>query len=82
MQIRSSNSAVATRTVKHNPMIIACDRNWDEVYRAPLDQIKGMAYGPRQDYESGYRGIKYNQCISDASRGADGRSIYGWTVVA
>ena len=77
MQVRSSNSAVATRTVKHNPMIIACDRNWDEVYRAPLDQIKGMAYGPREDYESGYRGMKINWCTSQ-----DSVKVHGWTVVA
>lgn len=76
MQVRSSNSAVATRTVKHNPMIIACDRNWNEIYRAPLDQIKGMAYGPREDYESGYRGIKLNWATGNP---ANGIKVYAWS---
>jgi hypothetical protein len=78
MQVRSSNMSVASAgSTKHNPMIIACDRYWEEIYRAPLDQIKGMAYGVREDYESGYRGMKSNWCTSP-----DSRNVHGWTVVA
>lgn len=68
MQLRSANNAtlsatsVANRTL--NPIIIAFDRNWNELFRKPLNQIEGMAYGVREDYENGYRGIKHNWCTS------------------
>ena len=64
MQHRSANSAVASTTSPRNPIIIAFDRNWNELYRKPLTQIEGMAYGVRDDYESGYRGIKINMAQS------------------
>ena len=68
MQLRSANNAtlsaskVANRT--HNPTIIAFDRNWNEIYRKNLNDISEMAYGVREDYETGYRGIKINQALS------------------
>lgn len=68
MQIRSTNCAIHQPTKVANPIIAAFDRNWNELYRAPLSQIEGMAYGVREDYESGYRGIKTNWCISEASK--------------
>jgi hypothetical protein len=68
MQLRSSNSSVATLSSKRNPTIIAFDMFWQEIYRMPLSQVEGMAYGVRDDYEAGYRGIKSNQCVSDVSR--------------
>ena len=62
MQIRSSNSSCVSATSVANPIIIAFDRNWNELFRNHLNQIEGMAYGVREDYESGYRGIKFNWC--------------------
>lgn len=60
MQLRSANFATAGVQSKCNPIIIALDRNWCELYRAPLNQIDGMAGGVRLDYESGYRGLRLN----------------------
>lgn len=68
MQLRSANNATHQATSVANPIIAAFDRNWNELYRKPLNQIEGMAYGVREDYESGYRGIKTNWCISESSR--------------
>lgn len=73
MQIRSANSSVASSRAKHDPIIIAFGLGWVELYRAPLSQIQGMAYGTREDYESGYRGIKHNWCTSDASK-----KVHAW----
>ena len=67
MQVRSANFATSGVQSKCNPIIIAFDRNWNEIYRAPLNMIDGMAYGPREDYEGGYRGIKLNWCTSQTS---------------
>lgn len=80
MQLRSANSATlsATNVANHasartptrtpirtlNPTIIAFDRNWNELFRKPLSQIDCMAYGVREDYGNGYRGIKINQAAS------------------
>lgn len=60
MQIRSANFATAGVQSKCNPIIIALDRNFDEIYRAPLNQIDGMAGAVRLDYESGFRGLRLN----------------------
>ncbi len=73
MQLRSANNATHQATSVVNPTIIAFDRNWNELYRKPLSQIEGMAYGVREDYESGYRGIKTNWCTSEASK-----SVCAW----
>jgi hypothetical protein len=67
MQIRSANAHTPVTSKVANPIIIAFGRNWEELYRAPLSQIQGMAYGTREDYESGYRGIKHNWCTSAGS---------------
>ena len=53
MQIRSANSATHQPTKKCDPIIIAFDRNWNELYRERLSMIDGMAYGVREDYEIG-----------------------------
>ena len=42
MQLRSANFATAQVASKCNPIIIAFDRNWRELYRAPLNLIDGM----------------------------------------
>ena len=68
MQIRSANSATHQPTKKCDPIIIAFDRNWNELYREKLSLIDGMAYGVREDYESGYRGIKTNWCTTNSTR--------------
>ena len=60
MQLRSANFATAGVQSKCNPIIIALDRNFDELYRAPLSQIDGMAGAVRRDYESGHRGLRLN----------------------
>jgi len=68
MQVRSSNSSVSSSAVAtRDPIIIAFGLGWKELYRAPLSKIQGMAYGTREDYESGYRGIKHNWCTSNES---------------
>ena len=64
MQVRSANSAVSSLGSVRNPMIIAFDRNWRELFRAPLFSIDCMAWGVREDYENGYRGIKLNMATS------------------
>lgn len=68
MQVRSSNSSVSSaptpRNTIRNPIIIAFDRNWRELFRKNLNEIDCMAYGVRDDYESGYRGIKINMAQS------------------
>lgn len=75
MQVRSSNSSVVSSGASpRNPIIIAFGRNWEELYRAPLSQIQGMAYGVREDYESGYRGIKHNWCTADKSA-----KVFAWS---
>jgi len=77
MQLRSSNSSCVSATIVANivlnPIIIAFDRKWKELYRAPLSQIQGMAYGVREDYENGFRGIKHNWCPS-----ADSQKVHAW----
>lgn len=67
MQVRNQNSHAHQPTTKRDPMIIAFGLGWKELYRAPLSKIQGMAYGVREDYESGYRGIKTNWCTSPES---------------
>jgi hypothetical protein len=74
MQVRSSNSSVASASAKHDPIIIAFGLGWRELYRAPLSRIHGMAYGTREDYESGYRGIKTNWCTS-----AESEKVHAWS---
>jgi hypothetical protein len=73
MQLRSANSATNSATSVANPIIIAFDRKWNELYRAPLSQIQGMAYGVREDYESGFRGIKHNWCTTQTSE-----KVHAW----
>lgn len=60
MQLRSANFATTGVQSKCNPIIIAFDRNWRELFRSPLNQIDGMAGGVRCDYETGFRGIRLN----------------------
>jgi hypothetical protein len=60
MQLRSANFATSGVQSKCNPIIIALDRKWREIYRAPLNQIDGMAGAVRNDYEAGHRGIRIN----------------------
>ena len=75
MQVRSANcSVVSSGSSPRNPIIIAFGRNWEELYRAPLSQIQGMAYGVREDYESGYRGIKHNWCTAKTSE-----RVHAWS---
>ena len=88
MQIRSANSSAnpsASRASHRlNPMVIAFDRNWNELYRKPLSQIEGMAYGTREDYENGYRGIKHNWCIGTPASSASPAStprVFAWSVL-
>ena len=69
MQVRSANSAVSSLGSVRNPMIIAFDRNWRELFRAPLFSIDCMSWGTREDYENGYRGIKINQAQSRTTHG-------------
>jgi len=38
--------------------------------------IDGMAYGVREDYESGYRGIKLNWATGNP---ANGIKVYAWS---
>ena len=74
MQVRSANcSVVSSGSSPRNPIIIAFGRNWEELYRAPLSQIQGMAYGVREDYGNGYRGIKINQAPSRTTH-----KIHAW----
>ena len=74
MQVRSANSSVHTPAAKHDPIIIAFGLGWVELYRAPLSRIEGMAYGVREDYESGYRGIKHNWCTAKTSE-----RVHAWS---
>ena len=76
MQIRSSNMSVDAVATPRNPTIIAFDRNWRELYREELKLIDGMAYGVREDYESGYRGIKLNWATGNP---ANGIKVYAWS---
>ena len=76
MQIRSANSSTSSATQARNPVIIAFDRNWRELYREELRLIDGMAYGVREDYESGYRGIKLNWATGNP---ANGVKVYAWS---
>ena len=69
MQIRSANSSTHAPAAKRNPVIIAFDRKWNEMFRLPLQSIDCMAYGTREDYENGYRGIKINQAQSRTTHG-------------
>ena len=64
MQVRSSNSSVSSAPTPRNPIIIAFDRNWRELFRKNLNEIDCMAWGTRDDYENGYRGIKINMAQS------------------
>ena len=74
MQVRSANSHNSAVATKRNPIIIAFDRKWRELFRAPLQSIDCMAYGVRDDYESGYRGIKHNWCTAKTSE-----RVYAWS---
>ena len=74
MQIRSANSSVVSSPAKRDPIIIAFGLGWVELYRAPLSRIEGMAYGTREDYESGYRGIKHNWCTAKTSE-----RVHAWS---
>ena len=74
MQVRSANSSAHSPASKHDPLIIAFGLGWKELYRAPLSKIEGMAYGVREDYESGYRGIKTNWCTSKTSE-----KVHAWS---
>jgi len=74
MQIRNQNSHAHTPAAKRDPIIIAFGLGWVELYRAPLSKIEGMAYGTREDYESGYRGIKHNWCTSATSA-----KVHAWS---
>jgi len=76
MQVRSFNMSVDAVATPHNPTIIAFDRNWRELYREQLRHIDGMAYGVREDYESGYRGIKLNWATGNP---ANGIKVYAWS---
>jgi hypothetical protein len=78
MQIRSANNACHSATSVANPTIIAFDRQWNELFRMPLSQIEGMAYGVREDYENGYRGIKHNWCIGK-SADTTAQRIHAWS---
>ena len=60
MQRRSANFATAGVQSKCNPTIIALDRNFNEMFRAPLNLIDGMAPAVRRDYEGGHRGLRLN----------------------
>lgn len=73
MQLRSANNATVSATIVANPTIIAFDRKWNELFRAPLSQIDCMAYGVREDYGNGYRGIKINQAPSRTTH-----NIHAW----
>ena len=74
MQVRSANSAVSSLGSVRNPIIIAFDRNWREIYRKPLNAIDCMAWGVREDYENGYRGIKLNLATSRTTH-----RIHAWS---
>jgi hypothetical protein len=74
MQVRSANSSVVSSPAKRDPIIIAFGLGWKELYRAPLSKIEGMAYGTREDYESGYRGIKHNWCTAKTSE-----KVHAWS---
>ena len=69
MQTRNQNSHAHQPTTPRNPIIIAFDRQWRELFRAPLMSIDCMAWGTREDYENGYRGIKINQAQSRTTHG-------------
>ena len=74
MQVRSANSSAHAPATKRDPIIIAFGLGWVELYRAPLSRIEGMAYGTRDDYEAGYRGIKHNWCTSESSA-----KVHAWS---
>ena len=74
MQLRSANSSTSASTQPRNPIIIAFDRKWNELFRTNLSKIDCMAYGTREDYENGYRGIKHNWCTADTSV-----KVYAWS---
>jgi hypothetical protein len=78
MQIRSANNAYHSATSVANPIIIAFDRHWNELFRKPLHLIDGMAYGVREDYENGYRGIKHNWCVT-RSNDPTAQRIHAWS---
>lgn len=60
-----------------NPMIQALDMGYRPIGEAvPLNEIKGMAYGVREDIEAGKTGLIGNQCVSEASR-----RVYWWNVL-
>jgi len=54
----------------YDPLIAAYDFRWNELFRKPLSQIEGMAYGVREDFLNGrvmLGGFVGNQCPDPAS---------------
>jgi len=58
----------------YDPLIAAYDFRWNELFRKPLSQIEGMAYGVREDFLdrkylrwSGGKPFAGNQCPDPAS---------------
>lgn len=54
----------------YNPTIAAYDHRWTEIYRKPLNEIEGMAYGVREDFQNGkimLGGFVGNQCAEPVS---------------
>lgn len=74
MQVRSANLSVTTASSPRNPIIIAFDRQWRELFRKELSAIDCMAWGVREDYENGYRGIKLNMATSRTTH-----RIHAWS---
>lgn len=55
---------------QYDPTISACDFRFNEIFRKPLSQIEGMAYGVRADFLNGKflpGGFTGNQCPDPAS---------------
>jgi len=55
---------------QYDPIISACDFGFNEIFRKPLSQIEGMAYGVRADFLNGKYlpgGFTGNLCRDSAS---------------
>lgn len=48
-----------------NPIIVALDRKGCELFRAPLSDIRGMAYGVKEDFASGKIVLAGSWCPTD-----------------
>lgn len=64
-----------TSASKVNPTIIAYGLGYKELFRKPLSEVQGMAYGVREDYENGSTKLTVNQCTARESD-----RVFAWGV--